>query len=268
MREIVGCVDRNLKITFLNYDNIKKMSNDSSLYGDKYILLFKLLKLLFYNNNNKNYIPLDLLEMFDKTPLYINCKNIFGYLTENENLKSITSSKLIFIPIKVIENFFENCCAKLQDEKKFVKSENKINLYLSILTHIYFNLYSKLDLDEIKKDIKRETTTTTTTTTNNNKVLFYDFRNIPFILQNDTLNNKNTINYDYSSFYNYKTHEDTIIKLLFECNRVTSVERLQYHHLCLIGKYYDLGILHFIKQNKKHYIYKNHPLSDIFQKFI
>ena len=215
----------------LNYDN-----------DDYYSNIFILLKILYLGNkcskneNNCIYIPIEILKTSLKDLTFL---SLMGY---NENFaKFSNNNNMIITSREAVASFFACRNTNAVDEHQFIPLKDKFDLYISLLTYIYYKRINKKHHTDIV-----------------NRILFKLNKSsddvIAMLLSSKIYNFKNIFSIDISLRENMFVNDDDDDK---------KIETILAYHLLLIHEFYDNYILPTLINNKKH-IYKNHPLDSLY----
>ena len=206
-----------------------------------------------YRDDNEIYIPQNLLTIFNNNNDLTFNHISGGYLRYNDNFNEYFLNLLV-IPKNIIHNYFSynetGCCA----EKDYVK--DKLDLYFSILTYIYFHThFSSRDDDKIKRFLKNfienEMNKNFIDSLYNSTV--YNFEMIPDDIKNFI--------YEFSDvqvhslrFYNHYNHTRD------DDDNVSDFTNFIAHHIVTIFRFYKQYIISYFMTDLSD-TYKIHPLE-------
>ena len=229
--------DNEIKRKIIKY--IEYNYNHNKYYFNIFLLI-KLQYLNFANNENDSQIPKNVIDIFNNEPQNLNLLQIIlGYSNNEEDL--LFEENRIIIPAEIITNYFRLHSTKCIDEHKYIT--NKMDLYISVLTYIYYKNYSsKLNTDF------------------HNRIILAIYREID--------KNNNLSSLCNSTIYDFTDIPDTIQMFIYDYNEINSSidkninnnDLIIQHHLKIIHKFYNEYILsHLIHSFKS---YKQHPLIE------
>ena len=258
LRQLDGELDKNKNpeqklITFLQKENF-------------YNTLFLYLKLNYMkhyynnianNNNNNNNIEKHLLSRIGNESEKLTFFNIIG-LTKFSLTHSLPP-QVVYIPPNLIKNYFsQKSLRTIKMDRENANVTNKLDLYFSLLTYIYYHQYSKNHI--IQKEIY-EKMLKYIQFKPNEKIIsslyestIYDFSNITDIMADFKYDVEDIKVNGYEFFKCYsKTSDDDNPKYDFKSYDFIC------HHLITIFRFYEQYILsHFFTD----YIpYNDHPLK-------
>ena len=182
---------------------IDENCNENDIYNNIFLLL-KLKYLMFYKQFNENviHIPENIMNIFSNYSEKLTFLDISGY---NESICQIDNfiKNMIFIPENLIVRFFKSKKTNCIDEDLHIK--NKLDLYFSILTYIYYHSFPKLNkninfnLTNFMKNVL-EMEENEKIVTLLYKSIIYNFINIPNDME---YFHYNYVNIDGLNFYNF-----------------------------------------------------------------
>ena len=203
---------------------------------DYYSNIFILLKILYLGNkcskneNNCIYIPIEILKTSLKDLTFL---SLMGYI---ENFAKISNNNnegnMIITSREAVASFFACRNANAVDERKIIPIKDKFDLYISLLTYIYYyNSYKRIN-KEHHTDIV-------------NRILFKLNKSsdnvIAMLLSSKIYNFKNIFSIDISPHKKMFVNDDDDKKN----------ETILTYHLLLIHEFYDNYILPTLINNKK-----------------
>ena len=211
--------DKKIKISDYVDDNYKK--------DEYYSNIFILLKLLYLNNKCSYYIPTKIANTLLKN---LKTLDLLGY---NETFD------MFIIPQNSIDNFFRIRNTLANDENKYI--QDKLDLYISLLTYIYYYLLPRNSHNYIVNLIQSN---------------LVDDEDINNALLSSTV-------YDFKNIYNNveKFFYEKVVINEKEEEEENDLVRMTYH-LDLLYNFYNTYILQKLISNKN-VAYKNHPLEVI-----
>ena len=250
--------NNNNKTIIINF--ITRNFNQKLYHLNIYILIK--LYYLKYTTNNNVYIPKTLIKRFNETPHCLKFLDIIG-CSKNHNfdddIKSFMRQNMILIPENIIVNYFNYNNSKCVKENEYI--ENKIDLYISILTYIYYwtykfnnHFHEKIVL-YITDEICTNNNSDIITSLINSKI--YNLIDIP----NDKIEYFHYAYTDHShenplqlfNHYNNNNKNNNI-----NDNTIT-IPSLVMHHLKTVYNFYNTYILTYFINDEK-CLYNDHPL--------
>ena len=252
---------KNMNLKTINIDRKKSLIKyietnvTSNNYYNNIFLILKLNYLQLCEKEKSIKVPQNLIKIFENDPKKLTFLHISGCNEINNCKIDDFQNNMIFIPQKIISNYFNSMETYCIDEKKFIK--NKLDLYLSLLTYIYFHNFSNLNKNfniEICNYIKNNTDNYNS----DNDIITY--------LYNSNIYNFSKIPNDILNFeYNFKDNHIDLLNYYNQYvdeNNLMNIEEFHFifHHLITIFKFYNQYILSYFITSKS--LYKFHPLIE------
>lgn len=265
--------DVDQKFFSIEKEAIIKFIDKKCFYNNLFLFLKIKYLITKYQSEKNKYdhlkIPIHLLYIFNdnKNRKKLTFEYISGGVNNDNNDFKKYMENLIIIPKDIIVNYFLREDTRCYRENTYVK--NKLDLYFSILTYIYFythfpeNSYTEEFHNEmmafIKIIIKHYDNKEEIVDSIYNSTL-YDFRNIPNDIK-DFMYEFSDIQIHSIQFYNCYNNN-----YIVDINLVQLYSNFVAHHIITIFRFYKEYILSYFIINKL-FKYMNHPLQGT-KKFI
>ena len=230
-------------ITVMKHNLIQYIENDTKNKKYKFFSnIFLILKIQYLEhikntNNSYIYIPDILLRIFKNNSSNITLFNLVGCYNDGNINDLLMENNKIFISENYLHKYFKCTSTKCTEENKI---ENVLDLYISIITYIYYIKYiQKLNnkfSTEIETYIK-----TKIYKTSDSKVLLSVYS---------------------STIYDLTIIPNTVKEYLNEeIGSTICYQKIKEHYLKSIHDFYDKYILSFLLHRNADF-YENHPLLE------
>lgn len=236
------------------------------------MFLFLKLKYILHGKDNEMYVPQNVFDIFNDVNKNLTFLNISGLNEKSFELNSLNNDSMIFIPENIIKNFFSWNKTNCREENKHV--ENKLDLYISLLTYIYYhnfpakgnreNFHTHMTNFLVKSIANEEEEEKMKKNINllYNSVI-YDFLEIPNEIEKFIYKFTDIKINSFHFFKQYNVNNDN------NNNRNLSSDNDNYtnfvfHHIITMFRFYNQYILPYFFTNPTHYRY--HPLHNVCKK--